>query len=160
MTRASLPLAALLALLSGCTSPARGPSLLPRAVEGRSNAEPIRPTPVATPDPALDAQVADRTRAFTQAAEAFERQATTLGPAVARGRAAREGSDAWVAGQLALGELSQARAAVEAGVSALEELAIAREAARLPPYPALDRALTDAATRMERIAASDAALRA
>jgi hypothetical protein len=159
MTRAFLPIIMLLTLQTGCTAPARGPSLLPRAVEGRSNAEPVRPTPVATPDAALDAQIAERSRAFAEAADAFERQVAALGPAIARGRAAREGSDAWIASQLALGELSQARAAVESSISALEELAIAREAARRPPYPALDEALAKAAARMERIAASDAALR-
>jgi hypothetical protein len=159
MNRASPSIAALLIVLTGCTAPARGPSLLPRAVEARSSAEPVRPTPVATPDAALDAQIAERTRAFAQAAATFERQAAALEGAIMRGRSAREGSDAWVSGQLALGELSQARAAVESSLAAIEELAIARESARQPAYPSLDAALADASMRLERIANRDAALR-
>ena len=49
----------LFAPLAGCAVPdVSAPSLLPRPIEGRSEAEPERPAPVATPDPALDAKIA------------------------------------------------------------------------------------------------------
>ncbi|SOB88125.1 hypothetical protein SAMN06297144_3266 [Sphingomonas guangdongensis] len=160
MTRINPGLPALLLALSACSGTgAGGPSLLPRAVETRSNAEPVRPAPVATPDAALDAQIAERSHAFDRAADAFERQAAAIGPTITRARGAREGSEAWVAGQVALGELSEARAAVESAAAGLEELAIARESARAAPYTALDTALAAANARVERITAADAALR-
>lgn len=150
-------------LASGCAQE-RGnfPSLLPRAIEQRSDAEPERPVPVATPDPALDAQLTTLTAAVAEADAAFAKAA---GAAEQRARAAKgaaEGSERWLDAQTALAEVDVARGAIQQPVAELEQLAIDRAVAGRPAYPALDAALeaarTRAAAQAERVRAIEAML--
>ncbi len=145
-------LPALLAL-TACTAP-RGdyPSLLPRPIESISLAEPSRPTPVATPDAALDRRIATLDTALRDAMRGFDTAVDRARPAIrAAGRAA-EGSEAWLGAQVALAQLDVARTAIDGPVADLERLAIDRAAAGQPPYPALDAAVAraNAATTAQR----------
>jgi hypothetical protein len=149
--------------LGGCAQPSGDfPSLLPRAVEGQSLAEPDRPVVVAAKDPSLDAKINaivssldDAEKRFTAAAQEAEAQI-----AVARGVAV--GSDRWLDAQVALGALDSLRGPVATAQADLEQLIIDRGAAGQPPYPALrsaaDRANALSASQGKRIAALEAAL--
>ncbi len=160
MTR-SAAAAALLLALAGCAADgATYPSLQPRAVEKRGFAEPLTPVTVATPDPALDRQVAELgarlnviARGFADAAQGAERRA-----AAARGRAA--GSDAWLDAQTALATLDDWRAQASALATDVEELAIQRGATLAPPYPTLTALSERADAEAERQGATIARLQA
>jgi hypothetical protein len=157
-----LPLVIVL-FASGCAQQ-RGdfPSLLPRAIEHRSDAEPDRPAPVASADPALDAQIAKLTGAIETADASFAKAA---GRAEQLGRAARgaaEGSERWLDAQTALAEVDVARSEIQQPVAELERLAIDRASAGQPAYPALDAAMeaarARAAAQVERVRAIEAML--
>lgn len=150
-----------LALLAGCTATASGaPSLLPRAAESASNAEPVRATPLAAPDPALDREIAARLATFDAAATAFDQAVQAQRGAIERGARAAAGSQPWLDAQAAIGEVTRAHADADGALATLEELAIARAGGGSPAYPALDAAIAASAARMEPIATREAALRA
>jgi hypothetical protein len=156
---------AILALLAlaGCMQTERGyPSLLPRPIESQSLAEPERPAPVATPDPALDAKLADLSAALAEAQQRFTAAAQTAEAKVAVARGVREGSEAWLDAQTALSELGALHAPTVNALAELERLAIERGAAGLPPYPALDAAVEAATAQSQaqedRTGALEAAL--
>ena len=149
MIRRMLPLLPLLA--GGCAaSEGSYPSLLPRPIEQRSDAEPVVVPAVAAPDPALDAQLAAKKAELATARSAFDAALDTSKPRIARGRGATAGSDPWLAAQVALGELDGHRAAITDLVQELEALVIARGAALEPPYPALDALRTEAEAELAR----------
>ncbi len=154
-------IAVLALILSGC-APARGdfPSLLPRPIEDRSDAVAVAEPVEVAPDPTLDTRITalasdldQADRAFADAAAAAARLAAAAGPA---------GSDSWLAVQVALAEVDTLRTPVVAIVSQLEQLAIDRGIAGLPPYPALDSAIAAARARneaqIERVQAIEATL--
>ena len=145
----------------GCASqPLNAPSLLPRAIENRSEAEAVRvPAPVVA-DAALDAEIARRSAAFDAAVRAYDAAVPATERKLQTGRSAAEGSERWLDAQTALAELGQARAAIDGALAAIEALAITRDAANDPPYPALDAALAVAQARFDAAAATDARLRA
>jgi len=133
-------------VLSACASqPVNAPSLLPRAIESRSESTPARDETVQD-DPALNARIAQHVAAFDRAAAAFDSGVITLGRRIESGRGAAEGSERWLASQQAIGELQQLRTASEGAMADLEALAIARSGAGLLPYPALDAAIARAQT--------------
>lgn len=149
--------------LAGCAqSSARYPSLLPRAVEGQGFAEPSRPAPVATPDAALDAQVAGLRQRVQEAATRFGGTAQAAEAKVAVARGVAEGSEKWLDAQAALAELGALRTPAANALSELEQLALDRGVAGEPPYPALDEAIAAARRQVEaqedRIGALEAAL--
>lgn len=149
--------------LAGCTqSASRYPSLLPRAAESQSLEEPVRPVPVAAPDPALDKQVNDLTAQLDAIAAAFNQGAQEAEAKIAVARGLPEGSEPWLDAQAALSNLDSLRAPLTTLLSDLEQLAIERGAAGLPPYPALDaavaRAETLAAAQADRSGSLEAAL--
>lgn len=162
MRRLVLPLLAL--SVAGCMdNDGKYPSLLPRAIESQSLVEPERPMPVATPDPALDARIAEITTALDGSAKAFVSAAQKAEALVAVARGVPEGSDAWLDAQTGLGTLDAAHAPTGAAIADLEQLATDRGQAGLPGYPALDAALAHAqavdAAQTKRIAGLEAALR-
>ncbi len=131
--------------LAGCTQSAtRYPSLLPRAAESQSLAEPVRAIPEAAPDPALDKQVSDLATQLDSLAAAFNKGAQDAEARIAVSRGLPEGSEPWLNAQTALAELDTLRAPVLRVLSDLEQLAIERGAAGLVPYPALDAAVARA----------------
>jgi hypothetical protein len=149
--------------LAGCTQSAtRYPSLLPRAAESQSLAEPVRPIAVATPDVTLDAKIAELTTTLDATATAFNASAQAAEAKVAVARGLPAGSERWLDAQTALADLATLRGPILTIGADLEELAIERGAAGLPPYPALDaavaraNALADA--QQDRMGALEAAL--
>lgn len=160
--RRILPLV-LLGTLGACTTPGGDyPSLLPRAIESRDPAEPVRPDPVATPDAALDRQIAERRAAAATAAERFRSLAAEAESRVAVARGLPMGSDPWIRAQSALAELAPIRGETAQIVAALEEVAVARATAGEPGYPALDAAIAElgavAQTQGDRVAALEDAI--
>lgn len=141
--RRLLPLTAL-TLLGACMATDDGyPSLLPRPIEGRSDAEPVRADPVAAPDPALDARIAEQRAAGEALAKRFQAGAIEAETRVAVARGVAAGSEPWLRAQTALAELAPLRGESAAIVSALEEIAVARATAGEAPYPALDAAIAE-----------------
>lgn len=159
------PILALLVplLASGCAQE-RGdfPSLLPRAIEQRSDAEPVRPVPVATADPALDAQVEKLRAAIDAAGRSFGKAADRAEQRARAAKGAAEGSERWLDAQTALAEVDVARSDIQQPIAELERLAIDRAAAGEPVYPALDAALEaarkQAADQVARVRAIEAML--
>jgi hypothetical protein len=142
LTALALPLG----LLAACTTPDGGyPSLLPRPIESRDEGEPVRPDPVALPDAALDARIAQRRSAAADAAKRFRAAAITAESRVAVARGVPAGSEAWVAAQTALADLGAIRGETVQLVTALEQEASARAQAGSPAYPTLNAAIDEVA---------------
>jgi hypothetical protein len=140
-----------LLLLSGCAGVAtNAPSLLPRAIESRSDAEPAVTPDTVQPDPALDRQIAERIAAFDAAVRAFAENETSTEAIVASAAGAPQGSDAWLNAQTALSLLGNARAATDTATADLEALAIARAENGANAYPALDAALARSEAEAKR----------
>ncbi|WP_343520357.1 hypothetical protein [Sphingomonas sp.] len=149
--------------LTACTVENDGyPSLLPRPIESRDDAEPVRPDPVVVPDAALDARIAQKREAAAAAAKRFQEAAIAAESRVAVARGVAEGSEAWIAAQSALAELDSIRGETVQLVSDLEEEASQRAQAGTPAYPALDAAIAEiealATSQAERATALEAAL--
>lgn len=156
-------LPALLIGLSGCAQPAGDfPSLLPRAVEGQSLAEPDRPVAVATPDAALDAKIAEVTAALDDAEKRFAAAAQDAEAKIAVARGVPAGSERWLDAQAALSTLDALRAPVSSIQTDVERMIIERGAAGQPPYPALraaaDRAVALSTKQGARITALETAV--
>ena len=137
--RALLPLLAL--PLAACASHGGDyPSLAPRPIELRSDAEPAAVPIVAAADPALDGKLAEATGELDAAAKAFEASARRIEATLGAARAGGVGSDAWINAQTALSDVDTARTRSTTTLTDLERLAIDRAAAGQPPYPALEAA--------------------
>lgn len=141
--RSLISLVALTCLTACTVADDSYPSLLPRPIEGRSDAEPARTDPVAAPDPALDRRIADQRIAIESANRRFAVVAIEAETRVAVARGTAVGSDPWVRAQTALAELAPIRGETAGLVAAIEEIAIARATAGEPPYPALDSAIAE-----------------
>ncbi|MGN6279245.1 MAG: hypothetical protein ACTHM8_11055 [Sphingomonas sp.] len=134
---ALLPLA-LLSLASCASQGGDFPSLAPRPIEQMGDTVPDRPTPAATPDAGLDAQIADFAKQLDAADQAFSPAAGKASNLVAAARNAGVGSTAWLDAQTALADLDGIRAESTAAMSALDELSIARASKLEPAYPGLE----------------------
>ena len=153
------------ALGTGCAPMPDGgrfPSLLPRAIESRSDAVELPPVAVATPDAALDARLAALAQTLDAATRAFDAgfaRADRLADA-ARGTSA--GGDAWLDAQIALAELDVLRTDTRLAIADLEQLAADRALELAPDYPALttliEQAKTQEVRQNERIASVEARL--
>jgi len=114
-------------VLAACTGKGPGyPSLAPRPIEQKSFAEPA-PPPAApqVADPAAIARYAPTIERARTADAAFLRALEAERGALARGRGAATGSDAWAAAQVSLSRVQDARAPV---IKALADLDAARSA--------------------------------
>lgn len=160
---ARIPLIALLLAtgVAGCTDTTHHyPSLLPRAIEKQSLAEPERPVPVATPDAALDKQIAALSAEVDKAAKEFTATAQSAEARIAVARGLPQGSDGWLDAQAALSEVEAAQAPLASTLADLQRLAIDRGAAGQPPYPMLDAAIARASALIDAQAVRHAALEA
>ena len=149
--------------LSACADPTGPyPSLLPRAVEKQSLAEPVRPVPVAAADPALDARITTIGTSLDDAEKRFASAARDAEAKVAVARGLPAGSERWLDAQVALSTLDALRAPLTTLQTDLEELIIERGASGQPPYPSLQaaakRAETIGTAQASRIKALEAAL--
>ena len=138
-------------ILIGCgaaPSP-NAPSLLPRPIEKRDFAAPIVVPAEVAPDSAFDLRIAETVAAFDVAAKAFDSAQAGLAARIDRAKGTTQGSDAWVEGQTAFGEMQQLRTATDSAMAEIESLAIDRGVAGQPPYPRLDAAIAAAQTRLD-----------
>lgn len=155
----------IVALASGCTPPAdsgRFPSLLPRAIESRSDAVVLPPVKVATPDPALDARLAELERALANATRAFDAGFARANRLANAARGVSAGGDAWLDAQIALAELDVLRTDTRLAIADLEQLTVDRALELEPDYPALtaliETAKAQESRQNERIASVEARL--
>jgi hypothetical protein len=161
MVRMSLIALLLVTGAAGCTDTGgKYPSLLPREIEKQSLAEPERPVAIATPDAALDKQIADLDAEVDKASTDFTAAAQSAEARIAVARGLPQGSDGWLDAQAALSEVEAAQAPLASTLADLQRLAIDRGTAGLPPYPALDTAIAKAGALTDAQAARHAALEA
>jgi hypothetical protein len=136
--------------LAGCTqTTTRYPSLLPRAIEKQPLAEPTPSVVEATPDPALDAQIAAIGARLREESMRFATAAQDAEAKVAVARGVAEGSESWLDAQAALATLGAMRGPSAAALSELEELALNRGVSGAPAYPALDAAVEAARAQVD-----------
>ncbi|WP_242140086.1 MULTISPECIES: hypothetical protein [unclassified Sphingomonas] len=129
----------LLLLTGGCVAPrsATFPSLLPRPIESRSDAEPVAPVTIVEPDPATDATLVDLQKAIDTAGKAFDVAADSADRLAKAAHGDAVGSDRWIAAQTALGQLDGLRATTSSTITDIDELALTRAASGKPEYPAI-----------------------
>ena len=141
----TLPLLVGLLALTGCAQDTTAyPSLGQRPVEKLGFGEPEVKPVVATPDPALDAEIATFATRLVAIAAGFDKDARATDAAAKAARGDAVGSEAWLTAQTALAGLDDWRAQSSALVGDIEGRATDRAAALQPDYPALS-ALRDKA---------------
>jgi hypothetical protein len=110
----------------GCAAPANPPSLMPRAIESRSEVSPT-PPPSIPPQPATVSLVA-KIAALLAEAKAGERDfaktSATGSAALKSGRAATPGSEAWIAAEQIQSALQVARQRSAAALAEIDTLAV------------------------------------
>lgn len=113
--------------VAGCMAPAKTPSLMPRAIERQSAAvEPVSVTPEARPiDTSLAARIAALISEVQSGAAEFTK-AEGSAMAIAAGRGAAAGSEAWIAAEQARSALQAARQRSAAALGELDALVIAQ----------------------------------
>ncbi|QDZ07292.1 hypothetical protein FPZ24_07215 [Sphingomonas panacisoli] len=153
----------LILLAAGCAqSTDKYPSLALRPIESRSEAETVAPVPEATPDAALDAQLATMRSKLAQIDADFVATAAKADAAAKARGAQATGSDQWLAAQSLLAELEGLRGDTLGMVTDFEKLITDRGEANQPPYPALDELRAKAQAQVdgeiEKIAAIKAQL--
>jgi hypothetical protein len=138
-------------LATACAEQASGrfPSLLPRPIESRSDAEPVVAVPVAAPDPALDATIAKMLAAIATTKRDFAVATARTDAAARRAKGDKVGGEQWIEAQTALAELDVHRATTLGLVTDLEEAALGRAADAKPPYPALEAAQAAAQAELD-----------
>jgi hypothetical protein len=161
--RACLVLVPLLsALLTGCATRESGrfPSLLPRAVETRSEALPEVTPAVAEPDPATDTAIAELRRTLDTTTAAFAPAAATAERLARAAKGTPVGGERWVTAQSALAELDGYRATTSGTLTDVDALAQARLADAKPDYPAITALQSDAQAAFDAQSARIAAISA
>lgn len=137
MKRPAVLLIALAA--AGCAQQTdKYPSLALRPIESRSDAEPVAPVVEATPDAALDAQIATLAGKLAQIDNDFVARVAKADTAAKAKGALATGSDQWLAAQSLLAELEGLRGDTLGLVADLEKMVTDRGTAGQPPYPRLD----------------------
>lgn len=113
---------AVTASIGGCGGASSGyPSLAPRPIERLSFSEPNRPAPPpAVADPATVARLAPLIDRARVADADFRKVLAEERGALARGRSAAPGSEAWTAAQLSLSRVETARGPVAKALSDLD----------------------------------------
>ncbi len=141
-TRAVLARAACLLVMlaaAGCAAQTSGryPSLLPRATEARSDAEPEVAIALVEPDLTVDAALPELRRTIETNIAEFATSAQTAERLANAAQGDPVGGDRWIAAQTALAELDGHRATLSSAVTDLDALALNRAAEGKPEYPAL-----------------------
>ncbi|WP_229727004.1 hypothetical protein [Sphingomonas alpina] len=129
-------------IATGCAERSKGPypSLLPRPIESRGDAEPVVAPVALEPDPALDRRITEVGATINTAKKDFATAATRAQALAKAAQGQAVGSDRWIEAQTALAELDAFRATSSAALTDLEDATIARAAAGKPPYPSLEAA--------------------
>lgn len=125
--------------VAGCAAQPSGryPSLLPRPIESRSDAEPEVVVALAEPDSTVDAALPDLRRTIDAAIADFAKTAQTADRLASAAQGDSVGGERWIAAQTALAELDGYRATLSSVVTDLDTLALNRAAEGKPDYPAL-----------------------
>lgn len=115
-------------LLSGCAGLSGIPSLAPRPIEKLGEAPAPSPAPVTTvpADLALLQRIAALTSEAQNGDEIFRNEDRNGASAIAAGRRAPEGSEAWIAGETARSALEAARQQSSDALAALDQLLVER----------------------------------
>jgi hypothetical protein len=156
--RFSPSLLLVLLTLAACADDRRGyPSLAPRPIERAVlRVQPAPATAAVEPPPISSASdIAQLVASARTADTAFKAALDQARPDIAAGRAAAEGSEAWVVGQQALSNAVAERAPV---AQALSELDKRRQAAVAAGHSAEEAAIADAAQQVEAIDEAERAL--
>ena len=159
----TLPAIALVISLGSCTVRDDGfPSLLPRPIEQRSDAEPVvAPTsPIA--DPALDTDIVRLEKALADTKAAFDASTAKAERLARYARGATAGDSRWLDAQVALAELDVLRGETGNVVMEINQLEIGRSVDAQAEDPRLTRLIGQAAdqtqSERERVDAVAAAL--
>ncbi|MGH6615903.1 hypothetical protein [Sphingomonas sp.] len=171
MTQRQTPIRPLasLALLAGFTLAATGcaerrggpyPSLLPRPIESRGDAEPVVAPVALEPDPALDRRITEIGATISTAQKDFATAAARAETLTKAAQGQAVGSDRWLDAQTALAELDVFRATTSAALTDLEDATMARAAEGKPPYPSLEAARGAAQAELDMQTAKIGALQA
>lgn len=125
--------------LGGCVAQtsSRYPSLLPRAIESRSDAEPDVLVGLAESDSTVDAALPELRATIAAAIADFAKAAQTADRLASTAQGDSVGGDRWIAAQTAIAELDGYRATLSSAVTDLDTLALNRAAEGKPDYPAL-----------------------
>ena len=156
------PVVLLIALsAAGCVQQTdKYPSLALRPIETRSDEEVVTPMPVATPDAALDAQIAAMAARLAQIDRDFVAGATRADIAARAKGALTTGSDQWLAAQVSLADIDGLRGDTLGMINDLERMVTDRGVAGQPPYPALDALHVGAQDQLHGEIAKIAAIKA
>ena len=148
--------------VAGCAAQTTGryPSLLPRAIESRSDAEPEVALALAEPDPTIEAALPELRRTIETNIADFTKAAATAERLAGAAQGDSVGGERWIAAQTALAELDGYRATLSSVVTDLDAMALGRAAEGKPEYPAItalhataQTALDEQATRIAAISA-------
>ena len=148
--------------VAGCAAQTAGryPSLLPRAIESRSDAEPETTAVLAEPDPTVDAALSDLRKTVETTIADFAKAAQSADRLASAAKGDGVGGERWIAAQTALAELDGYRATLSSAVTDLDALALNRAAEGKPDYPALTALHDTAQTAVDEQAARIAAIAA
>ncbi len=136
--------------LAGCADyGAPYPSLLPRAIETRSDAESSAAQAPPAPDPALDSAIAALDRRLAATATGFAQEQARAAPVIRAAEGAAAGSNAWLDAQNAIGAVSSFEAKALAILADAEQLATARAQRGLSSYQPLDDVVARAAEQAQ-----------
>ena len=120
-------------VMSGCVGPANPPSLMPRAIEAQANAPP--PAPPVAVQKQIDASMAAKLAASIAEANAGDTDFLKADQGgmntILAGNRAPEGSEAWVAAEVARSALQVARQRSAGALAEIDALAIAHAEAAL-----------------------------
>lgn len=139
-------------LLPACAGLGDVPSLAPRPIEKSAAAPlpvPAPPTPVAA-DPALVQQIAGLMAEVRSGDALFQTEDRAGAAAIAAGRRASEGSDAWIAGETARSALEAARQRSSDALTALDQLLVERTGANGGGLAEIGAAKSEAETIVAR----------
>ncbi|MES2059294.1 MAG: hypothetical protein V4564_25355 [Pseudomonadota bacterium] len=131
-------------IVTGCGERSKGPypSLLPRPIESRSDAEPEIAPVMVEADSALDKRVAGISATIDSTQKDFAIAATKADSLSKAAQGQPVGSDRWIEAQSALADLDVFRASTVSALSDLDDAAMTRAADGKPPYPSLEAART------------------
>lgn len=138
-----------LILVTAACTPATGtfPTLGVRPIESRSDAVEAPTAPTAVPNPVMAATAEALSVESTASARTFDEKLTRV-QSLARAAGA-EGSESWIAAQLGLTELDQARARTVSDLAEFDRMLVAEYSANRPVAPETAAVATELQARAD-----------
>lgn len=142
--------------LSACAAEGTYPSLAKRPFETGGTVPPPPPAPPTAPsDQALLARVASAVKDAKDGGPAFENALGAAKDAVKRASGTAEGSEPWIAGQMAVSRLERTLEPAQSALSSLdEERRLVQQNPNSPDLPAIQAAIDDVQAIEDRQSAS------